>query len=376
MLKKIILGIVVVIVAFVALAGIKALQIRSLIAFASTFKPPPEAVASSVVKAEKWSDTLPTVGSISAVQGVKITAEIPGTVSHIAFESGATVAQGDLLVSMDVSAEEAQLRALEAQTQLAQTSLTRVKSLREEKTVSQAELDQAEASMKQTQANADAVRAAIAKKVIRAPFAGRLGIRQINAGQYLEAGKSIVSLQSLAPVYGDFSLPQQELARIKTGLTVRATSDTYPDKPFIGTLTAINPDLDAMTRSIRVQATFANVEQLLRPGMFARLEIVFAEERDVLTIPSTSILSAPYGDSVYVIESKASTNGAPSELVVRQQFVRVGRSRGDFISVVSGLKAGERVVTSGIFKLRNGATVVENNEMTPASNKKPNPSDS
>ena len=376
MLKKIILGLVVVIVAFVALAGIKALQIGSLKAFASTFKQPAESVSSSVVKGEKWPDTLPTVGSISAVQGVKITAEIPGTVTKIAFESGATVAQGDLLVSMDVSAEDAQLRALEAQTQLAQTSLTRVKSLREEKTVSQAELDQAEASMKQTQANADAVRAAIAKKVIRAPFAGRLGIRQVNTGQYLEAGKFIVSLQSLAPVYGDFSLPQQELARLKTGLTVRATSDTYPDKQFTGKLTAINPDLDAMTRSVRVQATFENADQMLRPGMFARLEIIFTEERDVLTIPATSILSAPYGDSVYVIEPKAATNGTPATLVVRQQFVRVGHSRGDFISITSGLKVGERVVTSGIFKLRNGATVVENNEMSPASNKKPNPSDS
>ena len=376
MLKKIILGIVVVIVVFAALAGIKALQIGSLMAFAATFKPPAESVASSVVKAEKWPDTLPTVGSISAVQGVRIMAEIPGTVSKIAFESGATVAQGDLLVSMDASTEEAQLRSLDAQTELAQTNLARVKILRAEKTVSQAELDQAEASMKQTQANADAVRAAIAKKAIRAPFAGTLGIRQINVGQYLEAGKFIVSLQSLAPVYGDFSLPQQELARLKTGLAVSATSDTYPDKQFIGTLTAINPDLDAMTRSVRVQAKFENKDQLLRPGMFARLEIIFAEERDVLTIPATSILSAPYGDLVYVIEPKASTNGAPTELVVRQQFVRVGRSRGDFISITSGLKVGERVVTSGIFKLRNDVRVVENNEMTPPSNKKPNPSDS
>ena len=376
MFKKIILGIVAVILAIAALAGIKALQIGTLIATGKNFKQPAETVSSSVVKEEKWPDTLPTVGSISSVQGVKIAAEIPGTVSTIAFESGATVAQGDLLLSMDVSAEEAQLRSLDAQTELAKTNLGRVKSLREEKTVSQAELDQAESVLKQTQANADAIRATIAKKVIRAPFAGRLGIRQVNVGQYLEPGKLIVSLQSLAPVYGDFSLPQQEFARIKNGLTVRATTDTYPSKQFTGKLTAINPDLDAMTRSIRVQATFENSEQLLRPGMFTRMEIVFAEERNVLTIPSTSILSAPYGDSVYVIEPNNATNAAPGDLVVRQQFIRVGNARGDFISITSGLKEGEKVVTSGIFKLRNGGRVVENNTITPPSKNKPNPSDS
>ncbi len=376
MLKKIILGIIVVIVTFAALAGIKALQISTLIAFGKNFKQPAETVSSSVVKEDKWPDTLPTVGSISSVQGVKISAEIAGVVASIAFESGASVAQGDLLMSMDVSAEEAQLRALDAQTELAKTNLGRVKSLREEKTVSQAELDQAESALKQNQANADAIRATIAKKVIRAPFAGRLGIRQVNVGQYLEPGKLIVSLQSLAPVYGDFSLPQQEFARIKTGLTVRATTDTYPGKQFSGKLTAINPDLDAMTRSIRVQAKFENTEQLLRPGMFTRMEVVFDEERSVLIIPSTSILSAPSGDSVFVIEPDNSTNAAPGQLMVRQQFVRVGAARGDFISITSGLKAGERVVTSGVFKLRKGAAVVENNSITPPSNKKPNPSDS
>ena len=376
MFKKIILGIGVVVIAIAALAGIKALQIGTLIAFAANFKQPAETVSSSVVKQEKWPDTLPTVGSITAVQGVKISAEISGIVSSIAFESGAAVSQGDLLLSMDVSAEEAQLRSLDAQTELAKTNLGRVQSLRDEKTVSQAELDQAESVLKQYQANADAIRATIAKKVIRAPFAGRLGIRQVNVGQYLEPGKLIVSLQSLAPVYGDFSLPQQEFARLKTGLIVRATTDTYPDKQFTGTLTAINPDLDAMTRSIRVQATFANKEELLRPGMFTSLEIVFAEERNVLTIPSTAILSVPYGDSVYVIEPNTATNAAPGDLVVRQQFVKVGRVRGDFISITSGLKAGERVASSAIFKLRNGAAVVENNSISPPSNKKPNPSDS
>jgi membrane fusion protein (multidrug efflux system) len=373
MKKKIVLAVVTVVVMFAALAGVKVMQIGTLMAFGKSFVPPPETVSTAVAKEEKWQETLPTVGSISAVQGVKITAEVAGMVDQIAFESGAVVNKGDLLVSLDISTEEAQLRALDAQVEWARTNLARFKSLRNENTVSQSEFDQAETDLKQKQANADAVRATIAKKVIRAPFAGKLGIRQINVGEYLDTGKLIVSLQSLAPVYGDFSMPQQELARLKTGLTVRTTTDTYPDKTFTGTLTAINPDLETSTRSVRLQATFANEEQLLRPGMFTRMEVVFPEEHAVLAVPATSILSAPYGDSVYLLEQ--STNSAGG-LIVRQQFIRVGRARGDYVSVTTGLKPGDRVVTSGIFKLRNGMSVVENNDLTPASQKKPNPSDS
>lgn len=373
MTKKIILAAGVVVLVLAGLAAIKATQIRTLIAFGKAFVTPPETVATAVAREEKWQESIPAVGSISAVQGVRLTAEIPGTVAEITFESGAVVAKGDLLLRLDVSTEEAQLRALEAQVEYSHTSLARYQSLRSGGTVSQAELDQAETDLKQKQANADAIRTAIAKKVIRAPFAGKLGIRQINVGEYLEAGKFIVSLHSLAPVYADFSLPQQELARVKTGLAVRVTTDTYPDKQFLGTLTAINPDLDTATRSVRLQGTLANDEQLLRPGMFARIEVLLPDEQPVLAIPATSILSAPYGDSVYVLAPSTNAGGG---LIVRQQFIRVGRTRGDFVSVDTGLKPGDRVVTSGMFKLRNGMSVVENNSLTPASEKKPNPSDS
>jgi membrane fusion protein (multidrug efflux system) len=212
----------------------------------------------------------------------------------------------------------------------------------------------------------------IDKKTLRAPFSGKLGIRQVNLGEYVDAGKPIVSLQSLAPVYADFSLPQQTLAEIKTGMKVRISMDTYTNKQFEGTLTAINPNLNETTRSVRLQATLDNSEQLLRPGMFARIEVVLPSEKDVLVIPSTAILSAPYGDSVYVIEK--GTNGPGS--VVKQQFVRVGRSRGDFVAVESGLKEGDRVVSAGLFKLRNGAAVTENNDMAPKPNEKPKPADS
>ncbi|HEY9175056.1 MAG TPA: efflux RND transporter periplasmic adaptor subunit [Verrucomicrobiae bacterium] len=355
------------------LAGIKVLQIQTLIAAGAAAAEPAESVSSAVVREERWQGQLRAVGTVTAVQGVTITPEIAGAVREIAFESGATVAKGDLLVRLDTSSEEAQLRAVEAQVELARVNAERARTLRADNTVSQADLDLAEATLKQHLANADAIRAVITKKTIRAPFAGKLGLRLVNLGENLDLGKPIVSLQALSPVYVEFSLPQQELARLQTGMRVTLVTDAYASNKFEGTLTAINPDLDPGTRSVRLQATFANPEQLLRPGMFARVEVLLPEERQVLVIPATAILSAPYGDSVFVIEPATNSAGG---LVVRQQFVRLGRGRGDFISVEAGLKAGERIVSAGQFKLRNGMAVKENNEVVPKASEKPRPADS
>jgi membrane fusion protein (multidrug efflux system) len=376
MKRKIIIAVVIVLAIVAVLAGVKTWQIRTLIAAGQAFVPPPETISAAVAHEEQWQDTLTAIGSINAVQGVTISPEIAGKVGEITFESGAVVAKGDLLVRLDTSSEEAQLRAIEAQVELAQLNADRTRQLRTNNTVSQSELDAMEATLKQEQGNADTIHATIEKKTIRAPFAGQLGIRLVNLGELLEAGKPIVSLQALLPVFADFSLPQQELARLKTGLAVRVTSDTYPDQHFDGTLTAINPDLDATTRSVRLQATFANAEQLLRPGMFVRVEVIFPDEQTVLAIPATAILSAPYGDSVYVIESRPGKNGGKPEAVVSQKFVRTGRSHGDFISILTGLKAGDRVVSAGVFKLRNGMSVQENNETTPKPSNSPKPGDS
>jgi membrane fusion protein (multidrug efflux system) len=373
MKRKITIAIVIVVVVFGGLAGIKTLQIQSLIAAGKAFTTPPESVASAIAREEQWQDTLEAIGSITAVQGVTITPEVAGIVSEIAFESGAIVNKGDLLVRLDASSEEAQLRAIEAQANLARINAERIRQLRADNTVSQSELDTAEATLKENQANADAIRAAIQKKTIRAPFAGKLGIRQVNLGEYLDTGKNIVSLQSLAPVYADFSLPQQDLAQLKTGMRVVVTTDTYTNQPFHGILTAINPNLDAITRSIRLQATLDNTNQLLRPGMFARVEVLLPVERKLLIVPATSILSAPYGDSVYIVEP--GTNAAGSNLVVRQQFVRTGLARGDFIAIESGLQPGVKIVASGLFKLRNGMEVVESDEVTPSATETPRPPD-
>jgi membrane fusion protein (multidrug efflux system) len=376
MIRKVLIAVFVVLVVGGTLAGVKTLQIRTLMAAGKSYASPPESVSSVLAREEKWQGTITAIGSVTAVQGVTVTPELAGIIHEIAFESGAVVAKDALLVRLDTSTEEAQLHALEAQEELARLTLARERSLRSQNMVAQSELETAEATLKQTQGMADATRAIIQKKTIRAPFAGRLGIRLVNLGQYLDTGKPIVSLQSLTPIYADFSLPQQELARLQTGMRVRLTTDAYPGRQFDGTLTAINPDLDPQTRSVGLQATFENADQLLRPGMFARVEVLLPEERAVLVVPATSVLSAPYGDSVYVIESKPGKDSGKPELVVRQQFIRTGNARGDFVSVETGLKPGERIVSAGIFKLRNGMSVIENNELSPKNELAPRPSDS
>ncbi|MEI7534348.1 MAG: efflux RND transporter periplasmic adaptor subunit [Verrucomicrobiae bacterium] len=374
MTRKIIVGIVLVMVVVGGLAAVKTMQIKKMIAFGATFTPPPETVATAIAHAEQWQDVLPAVGSVSPAQGVIVSPEIGGTVSEIAFESGATVSKGDLLVKLDTSSEAAQLRAAEAQLELAQLNLGIARRLMTNQTVSLVELYTAEAAVKQTQANADTIRATIEKKTIRAPFAGRLGIRLVNLGEQLDVGKGIVSLQSLSPLFVDFSLPQQDLAQLQTGLKVRAVCDSYPDQIFVGELAVISPDLDTVTRNVRLRAKFENTDGLLRAGMFVRVKVELPGETTVLVIPATAVLSAPYGDSVFVVESKVEQG--KTNLVVQQKFIRTAKTRGDFISVETGLKAGDHVVTAGIFKLRNGMGVQENNAATPETSLTPTPPNS
>ena len=367
-MRKLFVGIILVLVIAGGLAAIKTMQIKKLL---STPMPlPSETIATAVVHAENWPDTLSAVGSVSAAQGVTVAPEIAGMVSEIDFQSGAAVKQGDLLLRLDTSSEEAQLRAALAQADLAKINFERQQKLRADKTVSQSDLDQAEAAWKQGAANADNIRATIQKKTIRAPFAGRLGLRLVNLGEQLDVGKGIVSLQSLSPIFVDFSLPQQDLAHLRTGLKVQAVADAYPTNHFDGLLAAINPDLDAVTRSVRVRAKFENSDELLRAGMFVRVTVVLPGDNSVLVIPSTAILSAPYGDSVFIVTPD---KGGSTNLVVQQAFIRTGRARGDFVSVESGLKTGDRVATAGIFKLRNGVIVRESNALTPKASETPTP---
>ncbi|HEY5345918.1 MAG TPA: efflux RND transporter periplasmic adaptor subunit [Verrucomicrobiae bacterium] len=374
MKRKLLVGIVIVVVIAGGLAAIKTTQIKAMIAFGASFTPPPETVATAMAHEEQWQDALPAVGSVTPAQGVMIAPEIGGTVSEIAFESGSTVNKGDLLVKLDTSSEVAQLRAAEAQVQLAKLNLERTQKLRADNTVSQSELDQADATLTQNQANADGIRATIDKKTIRAPFAGRLGIRLVNLGEQLDVGKGIVSLQSPSPLFVDFSLPQQDLAQLQTGLKVRAICDSYADTNFEGELAVISPELDTVTRNVRVRAKFENADGLLRAGMFVRVKVELPGKKTVLVIPATAVLSAPYGDSVFVLEPQVT--GGKTNLIVQQKFIRTGAARGDFICVETGLKPGESVVTAGIFKLRNGMSVQVNNSVVPENSLTPTPPNS
>ena len=376
MKKQIVLTIVGLIVLVGALVGIKGLQIGDMMAQGKQFVPPPEVVTSTAVKQDSWESLLTAVGSLDAVQGVTVTAEVTGKVVRIAFEPGSRVQAGDLLVQQDVSAETAQLRAAEATAELARINFERSKKLLPEKVVSQADYDNNRAQLTQALAQVDNLKAVIAKKTIRAPFAGRLGIRQINLGQVINDGQAIVTLQSLDPIFVNFLIPQQQLALIQRGLEVRLASDALGGKIVNGKITATNPQVDAATRNIRVQATLANPDELLRPGMYASVSVVLPKKQDVLTIPETAVLYAPYSDSVFVIEKKKGENGEPDGKTVRQQFVQLGEKRGDFITVVSGLKSGETVVSTGVFKLRNGQAVVVDNKLAPEFKLAPTPIES
>jgi len=375
MTKKIILTLVIVLVLVGLLAGIKGLQFQTMFAQGANFAQPPETVTTTEVKQDTWQPTLTAVGSVAAVQGVMLSAEMSGAVKNIAFESGATVRAGDLLVELDSSVEQAQLRSAMASADLARLNLERARELRGKKMMSQADLDSAEAQAKQANAQIDNIRAVIAKKTIRAPFAGRTGIRQVNLGQFLDNGAAIVTLQSLDPVYVDFALPQQYLARLSVGMAVRVTTDAFPGQSFEGKLTAINSEVDAVTRNVRLQATLAT-DGRLRPGMYVNVAAVLPETERVLMIPATAVLYAPYGDSVFVVEDKKDEKTGVVGKVLNQRFVRLGKMRGDFVVVASGLDVDQTIVTTGVFKLRNGMSVVVDNKLAPNFQLAPKPANS
>lgn len=334
---------------------------------------PPTPVTATAAASGTWINSITATGSIVAVQGVTVAAEMPGKIVKIAFEPGAAVKAGEVLVRLDTTTEEAQLRAAEATAALAKANLDRAKELRQSNTNSAAELDAADAQAKQAAAQAESIRTVIAKKTIRAPFNGRLGLRLVNLGQILREGDAITTLQTLDPVFVNFSLPQQRLAELSEGTRVRIITDAAPGDSFDGEITAISPEVDVTTRNVRVQATTRNHGEKLRPGMYANVEVVLPTERTVLSIPVTAVLYAPYGDSVFVIDQKKDEKTGKVTQVLRQQFVRLGGARGDFVNVVDGLKAGETVVTSGVFKLRPGMPVVIDNKLAPPAKLEPKP---
>ena len=361
--------------AVVAIIGlIKASQITTLIHTKAV--QPLEAVSTTEARLETWQRSLTSVGSLTAVQGVTVAAELDGKIVQIAFEAGSQVAAGDVLVRQDTTAEEAQLRSAEANSELAHVNLERTRELLAKATVSQAQFDLDVATSKQTAAAADNIRATIAKKTIKAPFSGRLGIRLVNLGQNLKAGDSIVSLQSLSPIFVDFYIPQESVGLLKTGLEARLSGDGISGDLVVGKVTAINPEVDASTRNVRVQATVDNAAGRLRPGMYVDVSVELPVVDKVLTIPATAVLYAPFGDTVYIVDTKVDAATGEKQQVVRQQIVRLGLRRGDFVAVSAGLKEGDTIVTSGVFRLRPGSAVQVNNALAPNAQLAPKPGNS
>ena len=375
MAKRMILMLTVTLGLIGVLGFVKFRQIQTAIAEGASFQPPPEAVTTIVAQADEWPSTLQAIGTMAAVQGVTVSTDLPGTVERIGFASGQAVQEGAMLVRLDARQERSQLAAIEAQRTLAGLQFGRMKDLLDQRVISQAEFDRAVTDQRHSDAQLGEVQTTIERKVIRAPFSGVLGIRQVNLGQYLGPGDPIVLLQSLNPIYVDFGVPQQEAGQIRIGRRVRVTTDDLAGSEFIGRITAIDAVVDEATRNVRVQATLDNRGHELRPGMFVQTEVVLGASRRVVALPAPAISYAPYGDSVFIVTNMKGPNGEPYR-GVRQQFVKLGPARGDQVAVVEGVNPGDEVVTSGVFKLRNGAAVQINNKVTPANKRAPKPEDS
>jgi membrane fusion protein (multidrug efflux system) len=372
--KSLWLAIAGILVVLCILVGIKAAQIGKMMSTPMTM--PPATVSSATVKEADWAPVLSSVGSISPVQGAMVAAELGGTVSEILFQNGGTAKKGDVLMRLDTSSEVAQLHTAEADLALARSDFERARDLAKRKVISQSELDSAESKYKQKAGTVDNMRSMISKKEVHAPFDGQLGIRQVNVGQTINAGQLVVALTALDPVFVDFALPQQNLSKLKEGLEVRVHSDAIPGQESKGKLNAINPMVDTVTRNVTLQATLENPNHVLRPGMYVKVDIILPSKDKTLVIPGSAISYAPFGDSVFVIEKKKNEKTGKEEQVLRQQFVRLGESRGDFVAITEGLKAGEIVVSTGVFKLRNGMQVTINNNLAPKPQLNPNPVDS
>ena len=362
--------------AFVASIGfVKYRQIQTAIAQAASYQPPPEAVTTLVALEEDWEESLSAIGSVVPVQGVTVSADLPGVVDKISFDSGESVPSGEVLVLLDTRQERAQLAAAEARRELARLSLERIRGLRAKGVTSQAEHDAAIANHDQEEASVSEIRAAIERKTIRAPFSGILGIRMVNLGQYLQSGEPVVSLQSHDPIRVNFSVPQQELSRVSVGGGVRVSSEGASGAELSGTITAVDSIVNEATRNVQIQATLRNRERKLRPGMFVEVEVALESSTTVVTLPASAIRYAPYGDSVFIVEDVKGPNGGVYR-GVRQEFVKLGAARGDQVAVLSGIEPGEEVVTSGVFKLRNGAAVLVSNEILPGNDPAPQPEES
>lgn len=348
------------------LAGVKASQISTLMDAGKAMQkagPPPEVVSTRVAETQTWGGTLSATGSIMAAQGVSLSTDAPGIVSRLYFDSGKVVQQGQVLVELDSNVERAQLASVRARRELAATSLKRTQALVDSGAMAPAQLDADQSAYKSLLAEAATLDAQIQRKVIRAPFSGKVGIREVNLGQYLAPGTRVAVLEATKSVYVDFTLPQEQLSSLAVGMPVKVYEARGNTALADGTIRAIEPAVDTATRSVRIRASVANDNDKFRSGMFVRAEVVLPNEHAVTVIPATGLVHASYGDSVFIVEKLPATAEKPAGTYARQQFVRQGESRGDFVAILDGIKPGQEVVTAGAFKLRNGSSVMVNNNV-------------
>lgn len=370
MLKKFIIAIAGFFVVVAALGFVKVAQIKK--ASSQPHVMPASAVTTVTAVEAVWRPVLSAIATLAPVEGVTLGADADGTIARIAVENGAAVKAGDLLLEFDTTVEAAQLASAEARQAIAKLDRDRAVELREKNTISQAELDQANAQLTQASANAEALRAQLAKKIVRAPFEGRVGIRLVNVGQFVSRGASLMPLQKLNPIYVNFTIPQRYLPQLVVGQETDVNVDAFSDRVFKGKIVAINPQVDATSRNVSVQALIENPEEILRAGMFAHVDVQLPSDKPAIVLPATAIAYASYGNSVYIIENMKDKEGK-EYLGARQQFVKLGTTRGDQVAILDGVKPGEVVASAGVFKLRNGAPVQINNEKLPSNSPAPKP---
>jgi membrane fusion protein (multidrug efflux system) len=358
------------------LGFVKYRQVEAAIAMGASFQLPPTAVSTVIAQKQTWPATLSVIGTAEAIQGVTVSADLPGTVDKIHFESGQAVHEGDVLVELDIRQETAQLASAEAQRDLARIQYGRSQELVKAGVISKSDYDSSSSQQKATEAQVNEIKAAIARKTIRAPFSGILGLRQISLGQYLASGQAIVSLQKLSPIYVNFGVPQQDTPKMKIGRSLTVTNQDLPGIGFTGKITALDSVINEQTRNIQVQATLANPGGKLRPGMYVQVDLPLGQARDVIPLPASAINYAPYGDSVYVVTDMKDEKTGKTYKGVRQQIVKIEGSKGDQVAITSGLNPGDEVVSAGSFRLRNAAPVVVNNTVKPADSPTPNPEES
>ncbi|SHO67538.1 membrane fusion protein, multidrug efflux system [Pseudoxanthobacter soli DSM 19599] len=368
MKKRMILMLAVVALIFGAFYGFQTFKATMIKQALASLRDPPQTVATAVATLTPWQSSIKAVGSVRAEAGADLALESSGTVAEINFKSGDEVAEGQVLLKLRDDQEVASLDALKATADVSSLILNRDREQLKIHAVSQATIDSDTANLKKALAEVAEQQAVVDKKTLKAPFAGRLGIRSVDLGQYVSAGTTIVTLQSLNPIFVDFYLPQQALAEVRTGQTVKATVDTYPGQAFEGTVTAISPKVDVASRNVQVRAEFKNDDHRLTPGMFATVEISVGTPDQLVTLPQTAVTANPYGDIVFVVEKK---EGSATGLTARQVFVTTGATRGDQIAITDGIKAGEQIVVAGQMKLHNGSQVSVNNAVLPTDDPSP-----